>query len=249
MKISRVLLAVYAMTAFGFSHAEAATIPIFSKYPAIDRSIWYISNGWANSSIQSCEWRATALSAVDKRLRITLNDKGGKVRPIGCGELQSTKRYSYGAYEVSMKSAAGSGLNSNIFTYVGKPLAPVHGEIDFEFQGKDPTTVQVNYWVNNKNMGAKTIKLGFDASKAFHTYKFVWEPTRITWFIDGKQVHQTKPGAPIPKEPQKIYLSLWSGSDQINGWLGKFKYTQPVWAEYEWVKFTPMPNIAAGPSR
>lgn len=236
-------MAVTAFAVLGFSQAQAQVIPIFLKYPQIDRSLWYVSNGWANSNIQSCEWRATALSGVDKRLRITLSDKGGKVRPHGCGELQSTKRYSYGSYEVSMKSAAGSGLNSNIFTYIGPPQAKHHDEIDFEFQGKNPRTVQVNYWVKGKNMGAVTLKLNFDASAAFHTYKFVWEPTRITWYIDNKKVHVTKPGAPIPSLPQKIYLSLWSGSSLINGWLGPFKYTQPVFAEYEWVKFTPLPNF------
>jgi endo-1,3-1,4-beta-glycanase ExoK len=250
MKTATMLLAALATATGGVTQARAQVqnIPFFLKYPAIDKSMWYISNGWKNGAIQSCEWRSGALSAVDKRLRITLSDKGGKVAPVGCGEVQSTRRYGYGVYEVSMRSAAGSGLNSNFFTYIGPPAGvPEHDEIDFEFLGKNPRTVQLNYWVKGKSMGEKSIKLWFDASQAFHTYKFVWEPTRITWFIDGRMLHQTPRGAAIPRNPGRIYLSLWSGSKLVDSWLGPFTYKAPVFAEYEWVKFSPI-STAANPA-
>ena len=250
MKISRTIFILCALSAFSFSHAQAATIPFFAKYPQLDNKLWYISNGWTNGPIQSCEWRADAIGTDEQRLKITLSNKGGKIAPYGCGEVQSMKKMTFGVYEVSMRSAKGSGLNSNFFTYTGDP---VHDEIDFEFLGKNPKTVQVNYFANNKNYGGVNINLGFDASAAFHTYKFVWEPTRITWFVDGKQVFQTKVGAKnLPLHPQRFYMSLWSGSKTANGWLGPFNYTAPASAEYEWVRYTPLdaiPTDASGMGR
>jgi len=98
-----------------------------------------------------------------------------------------------------------------------------------------------------RDFGCFLFQLGFDASKAFHNYRFIWEPTRIRWYIDGKLVHESKAGAVMPSNPGRIFLSLWSGSKLVNKWLGPFDYKNAVSAEYAWVKFTPMktPHDAA----
>ena len=81
----------------------------------------------------------------------------------------------------------------------GPPLGvPSHDEIDFEFLGKDPTTVQLNYFVGGVPKDGTIIKLGYDASKSFHTYSFMWEPTRIRWYVDNKLVHETHAGWKMP---------------------------------------------------
>ncbi|MCH2547821.1 MAG: family 16 glycosylhydrolase [Alphaproteobacteria bacterium] len=218
----------------------ATTIPFTNDYGALDKKQWTIAHGWANGEHQSCEWRKSGIAIKDKRLIMTLSDQSGLKHAYGCGEIQSRTRYGYGYYEVSMRSAAGSGINSNFFTYIGPPHGePAHDEIDFEFLGKDPRTVQLNYYVNGKGDHEKIIALGFDASEDFHRYAFDWRPDSITWYIDGVQVHQTAPHAEIPSHPSKIFFSVWSGASSVNDWLGPFSYTKPVAAEVEWVKFTP----------
>lgn len=235
-------IGVVLLTALGLQPANAATVPFFSHPGQIDKTLWYISNGWADGDIQSCEWRADEISVDQSNIKITLDNKIGKVRPYGCGEIHTNQRTGYGTYEAVLRSAAGSGLNTAFFTYVGPPVGvPAHDEIDFEFLGKNSRTVQVNYFVNDKSQDGTVINLGFDAAAGFHSYSFTWEPTRIRWFIDGKQVHETKPGAKIPASPGRIYLSLWSGSKIINSWLGPFTYKGPYTAEYSSVKFTPLP--------
>src|SRR3546814_5746693 len=57
-----------------------------------------------------------------------------------------------------------------------------HDEIDFEFLGKSPRQVQVNYYTAGKGGHETMIDLGFDASEDFHTYAFEWRPDSIRWF-------------------------------------------------------------------
>ncbi|MBY0406859.1 MAG: family 16 glycosylhydrolase [Rickettsiales bacterium] len=222
--------------------AHAEDLPFFLPYPKIDTNRWYIAHGWANGWVQSCEWRKENLKGEDKNLRITLSDNGGKVHPIGCGEMQSKQRYHYGMYSARIRAAKGSGLNTAFFTYIGPAQGvKAHDEIDFEFLGKDTTMVQLNYYVGGKPQDPQLIKLGFDASEDFHDYHFVWEPTRITWFVDKKKVYETKPGAKLPTLPSKIFVTLWSGSEKVNDWLGPFEYKQDATADFAWVKFTRLP--------
>jgi endo-1,3-1,4-beta-glycanase ExoK len=234
------LVFIFMITGIGLARAEL--IRFFRDYPQLDLKSWYVSDGWSNGDHQSCEWRAHAVDLAGGKLRLTLSDRGGKVRPIGCGEIHTNKRYGYGRYEARLRSAAGSGLNTAFFTYVGPPVGvPEHDEIDFEFIGKQPDTVDITVWTKGKSSGAAVrVPLGFDASKDFHDYALEWTPTAVRWYADGKLIHETPEGAPIPRNPGGIYFSLWSGSKIEDDWMGPFTYTEPVTAQVEWVRFTPM---------
>lgn len=232
------LSALFALCA---SAALAGELPIFLPYPKLDTGRWFASHGWTNGNIQSCEWRKEALSGKDGHLLITLSDKGGKAADFSCGELQSKERFGYGMYSARIRAASGSGLNTAFFTFIGPQHKQPHDEIDFEFLGKNPRKVQLNYYINGKPQGETFIDLGFDASEAMHEYSFVWEPGRIRWYIDGKQVHETAKGAAIPSHPGKIYLSLWSATPRVKDWLGPFEFTGDKEAEFDEVKFTPLP--------
>ena len=146
----------------------------------------------------------------------------------------------YGFYEARMQTAAGSGLNTNIFTYIGPPTgSPEHDEIDFEFLGKDPHTVNINYFANGQGKHEVIIALGFDASQALHDYAIEWAPNKIRWYIDKKMVYETPDGATLPRNPPRLYLSLWSGSSIEDSWMGSFNYREPVTAQVEWAAYTP----------
>ena len=231
---------VFAVFLTASSIAIARDLPFFATYPNIDRSLWILSHGWSNGDHQACEWRADALSGHNQTLQLRLSDRGGRVRPIGCAELQSKVRYGYGRYEARLRTAAGSGLNTAFFTYIGPPLGvKEHDEIDFEFLGKDPTTVELNYWVGGQQNPSHVHQLGFDASQNFHDYAFEWRADSIKWFVDGRLVHTTPAGARIPRNPGKLFFSLWAGSEIEDSWLGHFNYTTPVTAQVVSTSFTP----------
>lgn len=225
----------------GCATAVAADTDGFKdEFKYVSQRHWYVSNGWSNGSHQSCEWRADAMAATDHGLKLTLSDRGGQVRPIGCPELHTNDKFGYGLYETRMRTAEGSGLNTAFFTYVGPPYGgSEHDEIDFEFLGKDPHTVDLTYWTNGKATEHKVVQLGFDSSKEFHDYAFDWKPDSITWYVDGKQVFQSSAGKPQPHNPGVVAISLWSGSKEEDAWMGHFDYKTPATAEVTWAAYTP----------
>jgi len=234
------LLIVACLVMMGSIAAFADDPGFHETFPHLDRGRWFISNGWANGDHQSCEWRAEAIMIGGNNLRMTLSDHGGKVRPIGCAELKTNAKQSYGLYEARMRSAAGSGLNTAFFTYVGPPTgSKEHDEIDFEFLGKNSHTVDINYFTNGKPQLGKSIPLDFDASQSFHNYAFDWEPNKISWYIDGKLIYETPAEATLPHNPSQLFLSLWSGAKGEDAWMGHFDYSQPVTADVEWAAYTP----------
>nr|1AJO_A Chain A, CIRCULARLY PERMUTED (1-3,1-4)-BETA-D-GLUCAN 4-GLUCANOHYDROLASE CPA16M-127 [Paenibacillus macerans]1AJO_B Chain B, CIRCULARLY PERMUTED (1-3,1-4)-BETA-D-GLUCAN 4-GLUCANOHYDROLASE CPA16M-127 [Paenibacillus macerans] len=81
----------------------------------------------------------------------------------------------------------------------------------------------------------KVISLGFDASKGFHTYAFDWQPGYIKWYVDGVLKHTAT--ANIPSTPGKIMMNLWNGTG-VDDWLGSYNGANPLYAEYDWVKYT-----------
>lgn len=225
------------------SPARADEIPFFGIFPLIAQKTWYISNGWSNGKHQSCEWSKNAVKGHEKNLRLILSDKAGKTLPYTCGEIQTNKKYSYGRYEARIKTAAGSGLNSAFFTFVGPYQgSKIHDEIDIEFLGKDGRLVQFSYWHDAKNYDAKVYTLDFDATTDFHDYAFEWHKDKIIWFVNGKEVHRTSGKHPLPFVPSKIMFSLWSGGKPVDDWMGPFKYKGPQTMDISWVKFTPFEN-------
>jgi endo-1,3-1,4-beta-glycanase ExoK len=176
-------------------------------------------------------------------LELFLTDEPSKDRQFTCGELQSNAYYGYGTYEVRAQAAAGKGLVSAFFSYTGPPHGRPHDEIDFEFLGKEPGEVFLNYFVNGKSH-SQTVKLGFDATAAMHDYAFEWSPDAVRWYADGRLIREVKAsdGKAIPVTSQRIYVSLWNrtGADQ-EAWLGRFAYPdRPLRAAFEYIAFTPM---------
>lgn len=204
-----------------------------------DTKRWYISDGWNNGKHQNCTWSKKQVSLSKGKLSLKFAAQKLKDRDHVCGEVQTRKRFGYGTYEIRMKAAAGSGLNTGFFTYIGDADKQPHDEIDFEVLGKDPSKVQLNQFVGGKKVGEeKLVPVEGGADKDFHDYAFVWEKDRIRWYVDGKLLGEATDPAKIPTHASKIFVSLW-GSDTLKSWMGPFTETEaPVTAEVERIAFT-----------
>jgi endo-1,3-1,4-beta-glycanase ExoK len=223
---------------------SSAAGSFFDDFKSLDRQRWYISDGWSNGDIQGCTWSGNNIRATGGSIELTLNDDASATRRFACAELQSLGFYGYGTYEVRMRSAVAHGLVTAFFTYTGPPhgAGRPHDEIDFEFLGKAPRAVQLNFFANARGAHERMIKLDFDASATINDYAFEWGPEFLRWFINGKLVHEVKgtQGDPLPSRPSKIILSIWNGGGKdTEDWLGRFSYPgQPLVAIYEYVAFT-----------
>lgn len=192
------------------------------NFDKLDKGRWYVSDGWSNGDHQNCTWSARQVGVSDGTLKLGFASEKYKDRDHVCGEVQTNARFGYGAFEVRMKAAPGSGLNTGFFSFIGPVHKQPHDEIDFEVLGKDPSKVQVNQYVDGKSVGsARLVDVPGGADRDFHDYAFVWEKDRIAWYVDGKLVEEATDPAKLPSHAAKIYLSLW-GSDTLTSWMGAF---------------------------
>lgn len=155
--------------------------------------------------------------------------------------------YSYGCYEVRMKSAGPSGTVSSFFSYRFNPWQ----EIDIEIVGKNNRSMLTNIYFNDGQPGdanndpfqvppfPEPIGLSYDASQEFHNYAFEWSPGEIKWYRDGQLVKQaTVEGVSpdqIPDLDMQIMMNLWvSNAPSFAGEVDDSNF--PVRSEYDWVK-------------
>ena len=256
-----VLVGASVQRALGDKRIRGAGASFYTNFTSLDQRFWLVSDGWSNGPHQGCKWTGKNLKLEAGKLDLKLTElpamakkpmsgtatkaepKGQVTEQYRCAEIQTIQAYDYGTYEARMKAAAGPGLVSAFFTYIGpgqggpKP----HDEIDFEFLGKDKRKVQLNYFANGKGGHEHMVDLGFDASSRYANYAFEWLPNTIKWYVDGRLVHEVtrKAGEDFPHEPSKVMISLWNGTNQVTGWLGSFAYPgKPLKASYQHIAFT-----------
>lgn len=206
-------------------------------FDALNRSRWYVSDGWNNGAHQNCTWSKDEVKVDGGSLQLSFDQRKTKDRNYVCGEIQTTSRYGYGTYEARVKTAPGSGLNSAFFSYIGPSDKMPWDEIDFEILGKNSGQVQTNQYIGGKGHNEKFAPVAGGADKGFNDYAFIWEPDRLRYFVNGKLVQEVTDKTKIPSHAQKIFFSLW-GTDTLKDWMGPFSFSGPVTMTVDRVAFT-----------
>lgn len=139
------------------------------------------------------------------------------VRDLSAAAVSSREHYLYGRFEVTLQATDVPGLVTGFFLHRDSPRQ----EIDVEITGDRPDRVLVNVFYNPGSDGAKfdygyrgtpvSIDLGFDASKALHTYTIEWGPDEIRWLVDGRLVLRRVlwDPTPIPHLPMMLHVNTW----------------------------------------
>lgn len=139
------------------------------------------------------------------------------VRNFSAAAISSRIDFLFGRFEATLQASDVPGVVTGFFLYRDSPRQ----EIDVEIIGSRPTELLVNVFYNPGADGAKfdygyrgtpaVIPLGFDASKAFHTFEIEWNPGEIRWFVDKKLVHRrvTWNPTPIPHLPMTLHVNTW----------------------------------------
>jgi endo-1,3-1,4-beta-glycanase ExoK len=241
----RLLATLGALALVQAAPALAQGTAFHDDFDALDLKRWYISDGWSNGAHQNCVWSSDQAKAADGTLNVGFAPLPKNDRQYRCGEIQTRTAFGYGTFEARMKTPAGSGLNAAFFTYIGAQQGKPHDEIDFEVLLRDTAQVDTTTFVSGKSGDGK---VGSGQSHAlpgpsdadFITYAFTWEPDRIRFYIDGELVRTMDDPKTIPKNPQRIFFSLW-GSDTLTDWMGSFTpVAAPIALNVDWVAFTPL---------
>jgi hypothetical protein len=104
-----------------------------------------------------------------------------------------------------------AGLVAGIFPYtLLDPTTTDHNEIDTELVSNDPADMTANIY-NDQPLGAgNPMNVAMPAGAALtqlNTYQMVWTTSKITWYVNGKQVADTASNVPTGAMP--LYLDFW----------------------------------------
>lgn len=130
------------------------------------------------------------------------------------GEVSTLREFSYGTFEwvARMASANGvptSGNISAVFLYKVDSASGYATEIDMEQRGDHPASIDLTTWsrhlLSARETNAVPLAAQFDG---YHTYTFTWQPSAVTFRIDGVVVQQfyREIGA---IQPVPAYINLW----------------------------------------
>lgn len=159
------------------------------------------------------------------------------------GELETTNRYGFGAFEARIHAAKGPGVISTFFLWKPgsdqAPSIPWH-EIDFEMgqasgdyqtQVMTPGTSPPLYRTEH----AVAHNLASRPWEAYYTYRMEWTPTYIAFYVDGNEVRrETDPvefasmfmtdsnGDTPVSERMEVRTGVWPGATTFFGWSGVF---------------------------
>ncbi|WP_295180098.1 glycoside hydrolase family 16 protein [uncultured Christiangramia sp.] len=152
--------------------------------------------GWGNNEKQIYNRDYVALE--DGKLVITAEKKddtyySGKINS------KDNVEFTYGVIEVKAKLATGKGLWPAIWM-LGADISevgwPASGEIDIlEYIGKEPGIVFTSLHTpasHGNTINTKKTKVA-NIEEGYHTYKAVWTPDYIEFFVDGDQLYRFTP--------------------------------------------------------
>jgi beta-glucanase (GH16 family) len=153
-------------------------------------------------------------------------------------EYRTKLSYTYGRFEVRMKSAYREGMLASFFTYYdGGGGIGNWNEIDIEIMGRYFDNAQFNTITPNQTNHVAHKPMQTSPHQEYHTYAFEWTPEYVSWFIDGVEViKQTGAHIQTLTLPQKIMMNVWNPA--YESWAGVFiPESLPAFAYYDWVSY------------
>ncbi|CAN6448420.1 unnamed protein product [Victoria cruziana] len=152
-------------------------------------------------------------------------------RNSGSG-FQSKVEYSSGMFHMDIKVPSRNTAGIVTAFYLRSSQSSGHDELDFEFLGNlegKPIHLQTNVFVNGRGNREEKIRLWFDPSKNFHSYKILWNRYLIAFFVDEIPirvfVNKENKGVAYPRKGMQVMGSLWNGEDwATNGGKDKINW-------------------------
>ncbi len=152
-------------------------------------------------------------------------------------EYRTKEAFTYGRFEVRMKTSYREGMLTSFFTYYDGGGIGTWNEIDIEILGRYSNDFQMNTITQGQTNHVGHYQMATSPHYDYHTYAFEWTPEYVSWFVDGIEVlKQTDTHIQNLTLPQKIMMNIWNPT--YDNWVGTF-YPEalPAFAYYDWVSY------------
>lgn len=153
-------------------------------------NLWWSKDGEPGDNVGDERISRDNVSVSGGTLNITAT-KSDDGYTSGLVTSEDLYEFQYGYVEARMKLPPGVGF------WTGFWLLPANhddgrGEIDImEWVGDDVRELHTSYHVDGREDDVETADAGADLSDGFHTYGVNWTEDTITWYVDGREFHQT----------------------------------------------------------
>jgi len=159
-------------------------------------------------------------------------------KPYRGAEYRTRQAFTYGRFEIRMKSAGVSGMLATFFTYAEISSLAEWNEIDIEIMGRYTNEAQYNTITPGQVNHVQRQVVRFNPHQGFHDYSFEWTPDYVSWGVDGYEVYrQTGDHIATLNRAQKIMMNIWQPT--YVDWAGPFnRNALPIYAYYDWVRYS-----------
>ncbi|KAF8388438.1 hypothetical protein HHK36_027108 [Tetracentron sinense] len=184
----------------------------------------YYNITWGNDHVLSLDQGA--------KIQLSLDNSSGS----GFGSKLS---YGSGFFQLGIK-LPGNNSAGVVTAFYLTSHTDNHDELDFEFLGNQegkPITVQTNVFVSGQGGREERIFLWFDPTANFHTYKVLWNPYQVVFYVDEIPIrvfkNNRKIGVSYPSQPMQVVVSLWNGDSwATDGGKTKINWIQAPFKAY-----------------
>lgn len=204
-------------------------VKITDRLEHLDNRYWLLRNDTFTDNLALFRPSNVEFSSKNGALLSVKKDSLG-VRDYSAASICSTDQYLFGKFEAVVQASNVPGVVTGIFLHRNSPRQ----EIDIEIAGNRPDRLIANVFYNPGDEGSNFdygyrgsptyIELGFDASKAYHSYSIEWTSDEIRWLVDDKLVHKRAiwDPTPIPNLPMAFHVNCWlTRSTQLAGRINK----------------------------
>ncbi|MDP9128215.1 MAG: hypothetical protein M3N08_08165, partial [Pseudomonadota bacterium] len=127
LRVMSIMITTFVTSGLATSHADDMGVDrpppkdqsFFASFAHADVGLWTLENASTDGEDQSCEWRADAIGVANNKLQLRISDQGGQIHKIGCAEMHTNAALHFGLYEVSLRAAAGPGLDTDFRSSAG----------------------------------------------------------------------------------------------------------------------------------
>jgi endo-1,3-1,4-beta-glycanase ExoK len=154
------------------------------------------------------------------RLNVPASTTGG-------AELESVDSYGYGSYRARIKAADAPSSITGFYLYRSPDY---QAEIDIEIYNDGRGDVDFVTFADGRRTHHTTRAFRFDPSKRFHTYRFDYEPGRVSFYVDGKRKQVWKQD--LPQGPMKLLVNTW-----FPAWLPGLPADEATATHIDWISY------------
>lgn len=213
---------------------------------------WVIDTGAAPGTIAGVNTGTFSAGNVDMSqnvLALKVTQTGANPTISTGAEVRSINTFGFGSYEWTMRSSstattpngAGSvtsGQISSGFTFVNNSQTEIDSP---EIEGQHPQAIEWTNFSGVANKQTSTTNVAFNPDQGFHSYKFIWQPTQIDFYIDG--VHVDFHNLNIPVTAAFILFNHWGTNSASFGGLATAGVTR--WLYFNKFSFIPLAAIGS----